>query len=1796
MREAFRRIGAMILALCLLVSILSVAVLAEDGTDITGTIQFTVSGYSGVYDGEAHSISVNVTSPEGASVSYAYPTEGEYGSQNPAFTNAGEYKVAYMIAKESYATQTDIATVAIERADVSDAVKSTLKSNFTYDGNPVQLAPFHEGIESWEMAYCDADGTSLSAAPSDPGSYSVKISGYGANYYAHVDHSFTIDEPEKEIEYSVEGFDVDYDGKPHSISLTVSTEGVTVSYATAYEGPYGETNPSFTEAGMYVVYYKLEKQGYKSEEGSVTSEIHAIDISDDVKATLPGSFTCTGAPVQFNLPTDKIQEWSVEYCQGDLSLESAPSTPGSYTATISGESGNYRASISHSFTIVEAEALPVIQYSVSGYSGYYDGQAHSIVLNIATEGVTATFATSEDGAYTATQPSFTEPGEYTVWFRLEKEGYETVVGSANVTIKELAQIDYTVQGFNGYYDGKAHSIVLNIATEGVTATFATSEDGAYTATQPSFTEPGEYTVWFRLEKEGYETVVGSANVTIKELAQIDYTVQGFNGYYDGKAHTIALNVATEGVTATFATSEDGAYTATQPSFTEPGEYTVWFRLEKEGYETVVGSASVTIMKLAQIDYTVQGFNGYYDGKAHTIALNVATEGVTATFATSEGGAYTATQPSFTEPGEYTVWFRLEKEGYETVTGSASVAIKELAQIEYTVQGFNGYYDGKAHTIALNVATEGVTATFATSEGGAYTATQPSFTEPGEYTVWFRLEKENCATVTGSASVTIMELAQIDYSVQGYNGYYDGQPHSIALSIATEGVSVTYAASEDGAYSATLPSFTETGTYTVWFKLEKENCETVVDSASVTIMQLGKIEYMVSNYSGYYDGKAHTIALNVATEGVSVTYATSEDGAYSAALPSFTETGTYTVWFKLEKENCETVVDSASVTITELGKIDYSVQGYNGYYDGKAHTIALNVTTDGVSVTYATSEDGAYSAALPSFTEPGTYTVWFKLEKENCETVMDSASVTITELGKIEYMVSNYSGYYDGKAHTIGLVTTEGVSVTYATSEDGAYSATLPSFTETGTYTVWFKLEKENCETVVDSASVTIMELGKIEYTVSGYSGYYDGKAHTIALNIATEGATVTYATSGDGAYSAALPSFTDPGTYTVWFKIEKDAHTSVWDSETVTIKSGQIRYTVSDYNGVYDGEGHSITLSVLTPGAKVTYSVDDALALNAPPFSSDKPSFVDAGTFKVLYRIEKHGYETVKGSATVTIEKAEQKLYFEKSVNVLKLVDLDKLYAEFRFFCEQGAGVVTVSSSSGIIQALYQASDPSELSRYALYFSADVETPVTVTATAAETTNYKAATATCVFVRSYEIDASFDTTSDATLNVRDAPFIGRNDGKGQTLKTEELDLTIRPLSDRDDKSLLGASLKLWKKLMDSVGASLIGSMAVDVALVDNQTGMEVHNVSGDLTLMLTGVLQQKYLENYKEMACYAVHLKQDSTTESTTAPTNTSTNGQGVHNDSSSFNMDSGTIDTSGANADGSGVYAGSSGFAMNGGNINTTSTGTSGSTAASQDTNGSNTSTGTSGSTAASQDTNGSNTTTGTSGSTAASQDTNGSNTTTGTSGSTAASQDTNGSNTNAADNALEVNIGLGLNGTGNNSSVYESYLRIQDDLRNPAGSDDNSSASSNEGQLLVQRGDLTLVPTGSLSPTVEFIPCKLTENGVIVSDTFLSPFLLIYGPKEAFSNLLTVRAKDGVFTYDGEGHAVAAEPSIVEGTTLYYSLDLESWQTEAPSFTDVLWNEDGSVGSYQVYVLAENPDCDPAVCSYTVTILPEA
>ena len=793
------------------------------------------------------------------------------------------------------------------------------------------------------------------------------------------------------------------------------------------------------------------------------------------------------------------------------------------------------------------------------------------------------------------------------------------------------------------------------------------------------------------------------------------------------------------------------------------------------------------------------------------------------------------------------------------------------------------------------------------------------------------------------------------------------------------------------------------------------------------------------------------------------------------------------------------MDFATVTIMELGKIEYSVQDYSGYDDGEAHSITLNVITEGVTATFATSEGGEYSADMPSFTDIGTYTVWFKLEKEGYETVVDSATVTIAKPGTILYTVEDYSGYYDGKPHSISLnVLTEGVDVTYS-EKSSVVSKTLPMFTDPGYYIVRFLLEKVGYATTYGTGSVTI-DPGVIEYSARGYSGYADGKAHSISLYVSTPDAKVSYATSQDGEYSATKPSFSGVGTHTVWYRIEKEHYETVAGFEVVKLlqpKEDSIVYSVEDYIGAYDGEAHTIALDVTTPDVRARYATSESGA-----YGATLPTFTEPGTYTVWFRLEKFGYETVTGSATVTIEKAEQVLYFEQSVKtILPSKDSEEIPFVSHCLChDQGDGALSWSFS-----------DPDRMSLRSgnlFWGTVSIDVPyaewregysATVTAIAAETDHYKAATATLTIVAISSIQAEYSASSGSGSAADVMHYMSKHQltiQMQETIQMQDIDLTVRPVSTLDNQSLLSASNELRKKLMASAGASQIGAMAVDAALIDRQTGAELHSTTGDLTLSFTGSLAQSYKKNYKNMACVAVHLKQNSTDSSTVG----------------NSKYDTTTADWKDDRLDHSSSYSGG-----------TTGTDESSPTA---------------------------------------------------TSGSTTAPQGTNGSNKDSS-----------------KGGVLDFIVSANEIQKQLLGSD-----NSNEGQFLVQHDNQTLVPVGSLSPTVEFMPCKLTESGVVIKDTSLSPFLLIYGPKEAFSKLLTVRAKDGMFTYDGEDHAVAAEPSIEDGTTLYYSLDLENWQTEAPSFTDVRWNEDGSVGSYQVYVLADNPDCDPTVCSYSVTILPAA
>ena len=83
-----------------------------------GSIVSTATDYNGIYDGQPHSITVSVTEPSGAVVTYS--TDGvNFGAENPKFTKAGSYDVAYRIEKENYATVTGTKKVVIEKRGIT---------------------------------------------------------------------------------------------------------------------------------------------------------------------------------------------------------------------------------------------------------------------------------------------------------------------------------------------------------------------------------------------------------------------------------------------------------------------------------------------------------------------------------------------------------------------------------------------------------------------------------------------------------------------------------------------------------------------------------------------------------------------------------------------------------------------------------------------------------------------------------------------------------------------------------------------------------------------------------------------------------------------------------------------------------------------------------------------------------------------------------------------------------------------------------------------------------------------------------------------------------------------------------------------------------------------------------------------------------------------------------------------------------------------------------------------------------------------------------------------------------------------------------------------------------------------------------------------------------------------------------------------------------------------------------------------------------------------------------------------
>jgi len=466
----------------------------------------------------------------------------------------------------------------------------------------------------------------------------------------------------------------------------------------------------------------------------------------------------------------------------------------------------------------------------------------------------------------------------------------------------------------------------------------------------------------------------------------------------------------------------------------------------------------------------------------------------------------------------------------------------------------------------------------------------------------------------------------------------------------------------GANSAvTLPDATGTGTqsYTLTGAGDKFTGSTVI--------KYKKVDQSVD--LGAYTGSAIEVT---GINGSNLEYST--DGTnFSDEAPSFTDAGDYEVYYRTSGNSDVHIalctITPATVTATWSTPASYS-------YDGTAKTRKI-VSVSGGNLSQAnldkfdtSSVKYAYTKAsksVESCVNQGEYTITATLTNSN-KNYQLSSNITTMTINASEAVVTakNATAYYDGKPHSIDKVTInapEGsYKVLYGTTAGDCDSTIIPSFTEEGTYKVYYKIvepttayEGEDAGNVTfadvtaltngrsyvtltvkpaltvkrsDSTAKTVTYTGKyFPITADAYCG--TEKESDIKVNI--------YASKNSGDYTKVTNGIKDVGTYRFAYTLVIDGKegSKVLMDDTVTIKAAAKKNLKNA-----TASAKAVTYNANKQTAKVTVKYGKTTLKLNKDYTLKNATHINAGSFKVTIT----GKGNYTGTKTVTFKIAKRKV------------------------------------------------------------------------------------------------------------------------------------------------------------------------------------------------------------------------------------------------------------------------------------------------------------------------------------------------------------------------------------------------------------------------------------------------------------------------------------------------------------------------------------------------------------------------
>lgn len=391
--------------------------------------------------------------------------------------------------------------------------------------------------------------------------------------------------------------------------------------------------------------------------------------------------------------------------------------------------------------------------------------------------------------------------------------------------------------------------------------------------------------------------------------------------------------------------------------------------------------------------------------------------------------------------------------------------------------------------------------------------------------------------------------------------------------------------------------------------------------------------------------------------------------------SFKDVGEYTFTAAAKDANYTLTNSTKTVTVNKAAITGVAVtQTEELTYNGKAqianvHTTAVTKGGKSVAFTYSAAENGTYAAAIPTFTDAGTYTVYYKADAENHETAAGSFTVTIAKAAApsgIAGEVSLYHadktagsfeasalknvpvvGWTDVKFESVGAMSGDGVLSAAPTLADGKLSYAPTGTAGVGkTATVTATVSSKNYENATVTLTFKTVDIN-IDWTAIGKdnialkSAPVYGDKNSDILTIKKADYTAKTTENVPGKLSVQEPnSYPAAGTRSVTLEFTPDANSGISGTFThsypiTAVAQKAITVTADAKKAVYGDALPEFTFTV-PAGALVGSDTAESLGVT---LASSAVKGSDAGVYGITKSAcSAANYEvTVEGAGKLTI-------------------------------------------------------------------------------------------------------------------------------------------------------------------------------------------------------------------------------------------------------------------------------------------------------------------------------------------------------------------------------------------------------------------------------------------------------------------------------------------------------------------------------------------------------------------------------